>query len=184
MIENVIACRYARALAEVAVDKKEIEKTDEDIIVLADILDSEGGDISVPELVDFLGSPVVPLDQKIKLTDVLCEKLNIGELVSDFLNVLIRKARVPLMSRIAREYIRISSKIEEIVTAEVESAYPLGDEDKEKIVAALKKREGKNVRLHTKVNEDLLSGIKVKIGDTLFDGSIKGRMDRIEAKLV
>lgn len=184
MIENVIARRYARALAEVAAEKNEIEKTDADILALADILNAEGGEISVPELTDYLGSPVVPLEQKIKLTDTLCEKLSIGELVSDFLNVLIRKGRVPLMSRIAREYIRISSSIEGIVTADVESAYLLSDEEQKKIIKALEKNAGKKVRLHTKINESLLSGVRIKIGDTLLDGSIKGRMDRVEARLL
>lgn len=184
MIENVIARRYARALAEVAVEKNEIEKTDADVIILADILDAEGGDISVPELMDYLGSPVIALEQKIKMTDVLCEKLQVGELVSEFLNVLIRKGRVPLMSRIAREYIRISSKIEEIVTADIESAYQLSEEQQQKVIKTLEKKAGKKVRLHTKINEKLLSGVRIKIGDTLLDGSIKGRMDRIEAKLL
>ncbi len=184
MIENVIARRYAQALAEVAVEKNEIEKTDADVMILADILDPEGGDVSVPELLDYLGSPVVPLEQKIKMTDVLCEKLNIGELVSEFLNVLIRKRRVPLMTRIAKEYIRISSAIEQIITAEVESAYELTEEEENKISAVLEKKAGLKVRLHTKVNPGLLSGVKVKIGDTMLDGSIKGRMDRIEATLL
>ena len=74
MIENVIARRYARALAEVAVEKNEIEKTDSDVLTLADILDPEGGDISVPELIDCLGSPVIALEQKIKMTDVSLQK--------------------------------------------------------------------------------------------------------------
>ncbi len=184
MIENVIARRYARALAEVASEKGIIEKTDEDLIVLADILDSERGEVSVPELADYLGSPVIALAEKIKMTDVLCEKLQIGELVSEFLNVLIRKGRVPLISRIAREYIRISSSIEEIVTAEVESAYSLSSVEEDKIIKALELKEQKKVRLHSKVNEALLSGVRIKIGDVLLDGSIKGRMDRIEAKLL
>ena len=184
MIENVIARRYARALAEVAVAKDEIEKTDADVLTLADILDPEGGDISVPELMNYLGSPVIALDQKIKMTDALCAKLQIGELVSEFLNVLIRKGRVPLMSRIAREYIRISSSIEQVITAEVETAFTLSEEEEKKMAAALEKKAGKKVKLHMRLNSELLSGVRVKVGDTLLDGSVKGRMDRIEAKLL
>ena len=114
----------------------------------------------------------------------LCKKLQIGELVSEFLNTLIRKGRVPLMSRIAREYIRISSSIEEIVTAEVETAFPLSIAEEDKMAAVLEKKIEKKVKLHTRVNSGLLSGVRVKIGDTLLDGSVKGRMDRIEAKLL
>ena len=184
MIENVIARRYAKALAEVASEKNEIEKTTADVLTLADILDAEGGEVSVPELQDYLGSPVIALEQKIKTTDVLCKKLQVGELVSEFLNVLIRKGRVPLMTRIAREYIRIASKIEDIITAEVESALPLSKEQEDRIACALEKKVGRKVRLQVKMNEKLLSGIRAKIGDVLYDGSIRGRMDRIEAELL
>lgn len=184
MIENVIARRYAVALAEVAAEQNELERVNEEVKRLADILNPEGGEVNVPELLDFLGSPIVPLDEKIQMTDVLCEKLQIGKLVSEFLNVLIKRGRVPLASKIADEYIHIAARIENIYAADVESAEPLSEVDEKRLRESLEKATGERIRLSIKQNKKLLGGVRVKVGDQLFDGSILGRLDRLEAELV
>ncbi len=183
MIENVIARRYAKALAEAAFEKNELERTIEEINRLADILDPERGDISVPELLDFLSSPTVLSENKIILTDKICEKLKIGKLVSDFLNVLIKRNRIPLAGRIAREYVRYASDIEKITTAEVETPYPLSEPDEQRLQEVLQGTTGQRIRLHVRTNKKLLGGIRVKLGDLLFDGSVSGRLQRLSAKL-
>lgn len=183
MIENVIARRYAKALAEAASQKNELERTTEEINRLADILDPERGDISLPELLDFLSSPTVLNENKVVLTDKICEKLQIGKLVSDFLNVLIERNRIPLAGRIAREYVRFASEIEKVTTAEVETPVELSEPDEERLHEVLQKATGEKIRLHVRVNKKLLGGVRVKVGDTLFDGSISGRINRLATQL-
>lgn len=183
MIENVISRRYARALAQAAVEANEVERASEEMNRLADILDPEAGDISVPELLDFLSSPTVLLEHKVKLTDVICEKLQIGQLVSDFLNVLIRRGRVPLAGRIAREYVRIASEIEKISTAMVYTAKELGEPEEERLREALEEMSGERIRLQVRRNKKLIAGVRVKIGDMLYDGSLLGRMERLASRL-
>lgn len=183
MIENVIARRYARALAEAAAEKNELERTNADINRVADILDPERGDISVPELLEVLGSPTVATEEKIRVTDTICQKLQISQLVSDFLNVLIRRGRVTLAGRIAREYVRIATEIERISTAEVETALPLSGSEEERLRQSLEKATGKKVRVQSRVNRKLLAGVRVKMGDLMFEGSLKGRFERLSREL-
>lgn len=183
MIENVIAMRYARALAELAAEQEAFDQTRDDLNLLADLLDPDRGELEESDLRDFLGSPTVPLAEKIKVTDVLCEKLQIGKLVSDFLNVLIRRYRILLTGRIAREFVKIASRLESIQTAHVESARLLGEEQINRLTQALETATGSKVRLEARVREDLLGGARIRIGDKLVDGTIAARLKRLSARL-
>ncbi len=183
MIENVIAIRYAKGLAEIAHEQGALAAVQEDLEQLGDILDPNRGEISVPELVEFLGSPTVPPADKIQLTDVLCEKLSVGKTVSDFLNLLIHRHRVSLFSRILTEYCKLATKLEQIQTAQVETARPLTPAQEDKIRASLELATGAKVRLTVRVNPALLAGVRMRLGDQLLDGSLENRLERLAAKL-
>ncbi|MDR0867945.1 MAG: ATP synthase F1 subunit delta [Planctomycetota bacterium] len=183
MIQDVIAIRYAKGLVAAATEKKELERTHVDMLRLADILDPDAGDISVPELLDFLETPTVSLKDKIEMTDVLCEKLQIGKIVSEFLNVLLRHRRVGLISAIMRNYAEISMEFENIYEAQVQSAKRLDDADREQLIKSLEKKLGKKVRLMVGVNRGLIAGVRVKIGDMMLDETVKGRLARLRETL-
>lgn len=183
MKENVIARRYARGLVEYAAEKGELDKVREDIESLADLMDPDRGDISVPELGLFLGSPTVQQDEKIKLTDILCEKMSIGKTVSDFLNILIAKNRISLTGFIAREFERFSQEYETIRNATIETAMPLTESQTATLEKALAETAGCKVRLFAKTNPELIGGLRIQIDDTLMDGSLLNRLERLEAQL-
>jgi F-type H+-transporting ATPase subunit delta len=183
VIQDVIAIRYAKGLVAAATEKKELERTHVDMLRLADILDPDAGDISVPELLDFLETPTVSLKDKIEMTDVLCEKLQIGKIVSEFLNVLLRHRRVGLISAIMRNYAEISMEFENIYEAQVQSAKRLDDADREQLIKSLEKKLGKKVRLMVGVNRGLIAGVRVKIGDMMLDETVKGRLARLRETL-
>lgn len=183
MKENIIARRYARGLIQHAVEQDELAKVRADLEALADLLDPDRGDISVPDLLTFLNSPTVALDEKIKLTDVVCEKLAIGKTVSDFLNVLIDRNRVALTGFITREFERISQDFETVRNAVVESARPLTEEDEKSIRDALREAAGCEVRLLVRNNPRLLGGVRVRMDDLLLDGSLLHRMERMRQQI-
>ena len=184
MIQEVIACRYAKALVTAAFEKNELASTREDLLTLVDIISPDIGEISAPELMDFLQTPTVTVADKIAMTDRLCEKLHIGKLVSDFLNVLIKHRRINIARRVIRHYIMIASKLENISEAVVTSALALTAAQQENLKAALQKKLGNPVRLICRTNEKLLAGLQVKVGDILLDNSAKGRMARLETSLL
>ena len=184
MKENVIARRYARGLAEYAVERGELESVLQDLETLADLLDPNRGEVSVPELLLFLQSPTVALNDKVKMTDILFEKLRIGKTVSGFLNILIDKGRVALTGFIAREFERLAGEYAEVQTAVVETARPLTEAQQDALRKALAHACGADVRLLVHTKPELLSGARVRMGDMLFDGSVQSRLARLEAKIL
>lgn len=183
MNDNVIARRYAKGLAQVAAEQNELAQVREDLAALADLMDPERGDISVPELLDCMLTPTIPVAQKIQVTDVLCEKLKIGKTVSDFLNVLIENGRVGICGRIATEFEKIASQFESTAIAVVETARPLTDEQQKALRTLLQEKTGQTVHLRVRKKPELLGGVRVKIGDLVLDGSIQNRLQRLETRL-
>lgn len=183
MIENVIARRYAKALAEAAVQENKLDQVSDDLNLLADMIDPWRGDISVPELTELLSSPTVPIEEKIRSTDKICEKLQMEPLVSNFLNVLIVHDRIQLTGKIAREFGRVTERLEAVSTAEVMSAQPLTDAQRGELQNILTKIEGRPVRLVLTCSNKLIAGLRVKIGDIMYEGSMHGRLERLGAAL-
>lgn len=183
MIENIIARRYARGLADLAVERQELDSVREELALLVDLLSPGTGDFSVPELGDFLASPTVAKADKIRVTDVVCEKTQLGKTVSDFLNVLINSHRVPLIGLIGEEYELIVAVLNDTKTASVESAQALTTEQEARLRKELQESIGGKVEIFVKVNPDLLAGIRVRIGDMVLDGSLRSRLTRLSAQL-
>lgn len=183
MIEAVIANRYARGLAEYAHEQGELETVKTDLDRLADIMDPGLGEISVPELMDFLRSPTVPEEEKIKLTDIVCDQLDIGKATSDFLNILILRSRIGLVPFIVRAYSRIAAEINEVLGAVVETARPLSEKQREDLRAALAEATGATVCIEERLQPEIISGLRVRLDDTMLDGSALGRYKRLEALL-
>jgi len=181
MNENVIAKRYAKGLAAFAQEQGKLKEVLEDLRGLADLLDPERGDISVPELLDFLRSPTVQLAEKIKLTDVICEKLSIGKEVSDFLNVLIKKNRIALIGILERQYERIASELNAECQAVVSTARPLSAGQQEALRAALAAATGKAISLRVEEDKSLIAGVRVRMSDIMLDGSFAARLDKMES---
>lgn len=100
--EDVIARRYAKGLAEHAAEENKVDEVRRDLGQLADLVDPYSGDYSIPELLDFLNTPVAHTTAKLEATDVIMEKIGVGKIVSDFLNALILHSRIGLLPRINR----------------------------------------------------------------------------------
>ena len=183
MIEDVIARRYAKALATAAFESDCLDDVSEDIKLLADIFIPGIGEISVPEFADFLQTPTVLLADKIAMTDRVCAKIGIGRLVSEFLNVLIKRNRTHLINRIVRHYLIMAAQLKDIQEAFVYSAIPLSDEQQRRLDAALTKKLGKTTKTFFKVVPELLAGQRIKIGDILLENSLQGRLSRLERAL-
>jgi F-type H+-transporting ATPase subunit delta len=183
MNESVIASRYANGLASHAREQNALEDVRADLNTLADLLDPERGEIAAAELPDLLASPAIPDADKIRITDTLCAKLEIGKIVSQFLNVLIRKKRINIVGEIARQYDRIASDLQGVANAVAESAAPLTPAQEEDLNAALARATGRRVQLSVRVDPELVAGLRVRLADRVIDGTLAGRLDRLGERL-
>jgi F-type H+-transporting ATPase subunit delta len=99
--------------------------------------------------------------------------------------LLVRHGRAALLPNVSREFERLLDRERGIVTAIVTSAAPLSDADAKAVserVADL--RDASTVRLERRVDESLIGGLTVQIGDRLIDASVRGRLERLRARIV
>ena len=100
-----------------------------------------------------------------------------------FLALLSENGRLDFLPEITAQFEEMKAEAENVVDAEVCSAADLDERQRERLAAALRKRLGRDVRLHCSVDPTLVGGAIVRSGDLLIDGSLKGRLQRLETEL-
>ena len=101
----------------------------------------------------------------------------------NFLGLLFDNRRLPLLPEIAGLYDELRFEAERVVKAKVTSAVILPLAEMEKIEAALKRRFGRDVEIETAIDESLIGGAVIDAGDVVIDGSLKGKLGRLERAL-
>jgi F-type H+-transporting ATPase subunit delta len=127
-----------------------------------------------------LKNPIVPLDKKAAiLNDVFGSKVH--QITQSFLKLVVNKGRAGILYDTAKQFIEQYNHIKGIVTAEVTSAIALTDAAKTEIVSLVKKELGaKEVIVKEKVNENLIGGFILKVGDKQFDASIANGLNKLK----
>ncbi|MBK6415334.1 F0F1 ATP synthase subunit delta [Thermomonas sp.] len=106
-----------------------------------------------------------------------------GEVFGNFLGLLFENRRLPLLPEIAGLYDELRFEAERVVKAKVTSAVALPAEELATLAAALKRRFGRDVEVETAVDASLIGGAVIDAGDVVIDGSIRGKLGRLEAAL-
>ncbi|HLT43506.1 MAG TPA: F0F1 ATP synthase subunit delta [Luteimonas sp.] len=106
-----------------------------------------------------------------------------SETVQRFLRMLAENRRMPLLPEIAGLYEELRNEAERVVKATVTSAAALPDAELETIRAALRQRFGREVELQTAIDESLIGGAVIDAGDVVIDGSLKGKLERLQSAL-
>lgn len=165
-----VARRYAQALYQEAVQQGQAERTDADV----DLLLSTFG--SSRELAVLLESPIVPRPRK----EAVLERLfgeRVGPLMHRFMRLLVSKEREDLLPIMARAYTHARDIREGIVEARVRTAQPFGPDEETALTHAIEAREGKRVRLYVEVDPSLIGGLVVRVGDVVYDRSVRHQLD-------
>lgn len=170
------AQRYANALMQVAIERKEVDAILEDVRFIDNTLrDSR-------ELVLFLKSPIIKRDKKQKvLIELFGSK--VSELTRTFMDIMTRKNREDILPSVFEAFIKKYNEYAGIVDIGVESAEALSKAEVEKLQKALEKKTGKKVNLHLGENESLRGGLKIRIEDTVIDGTVKHKLEQLESLL-
>jgi F-type H+-transporting ATPase subunit delta len=132
-----------------------------------------------PQVAGLIGSP--------KLTNADAVSLLAIDGASDamrsFLDLLAVNRRLALLPEIAGLFEDLRAEAERVVKARITSATALGDGELEGITAALKKRLGRDVEIETAVDASLIGGAVIDAGDVVIDGSLKGKLGRLQSAL-
>lgn len=176
MSDLAISRRYALALSETAGEKDRTERIDEDVDLVRESLDSS------PELERFFQSPVVPREKKSAVIRELFGP-RVHKSTLDFLLLLVEKRREGMVRRILAAYRELRDEQQGFVAVVARSARPIGPEEKQRLVDSVSRITGSRVRLETQVDESLLGGIVLRVGDTVYDGSVTNKLAALRERL-
>ena len=174
MIGSGIAKRYAKAFFEVAGEENNYEKYYSELGSFSSIIEENEG------LRDFLANPVFDQEAKKAVVEEILEKIDISDMTANFLKLLVDKRRIGILSDVECCYREFMDDILKKVRANVKTAYPLSAELSEDIKGSLEGLTGREVDMTVEKDPTLLGGIVVRIGDTIYDGSIKTQLNNIE----
>jgi F-type H+-transporting ATPase subunit delta len=124
-------------------------------------------------------NPAVPGDQKRKLLDAIAQREGMEPHVRNLVAVLIDHRRIPFLERITEQLEKELDARLGFAEAQVTSARELRDGEKRALEAQIAKVTGKKVRAHFGLDSSLLGGAVVRVGSTIYDGSVKGQLERI-----
>jgi F-type H+-transporting ATPase subunit delta len=136
------------------------------------------------ELREFFLDPSFPLEQKIELLDKLNAKLGMAQPTRNFIAVLIRNNRIAGFDEVAAEFGREVNRRLGISSARVTSARKLEDAERRELEKHIASLTGGQVEAHYEVEKSLIGGVVVQVGSTVYDGSVRGRLDRLREELV
>jgi F-type H+-transporting ATPase subunit delta len=172
-----IAGRYARAFAEVAAEHRmDPDKTIQE-------LEQLGALFSNHELHNVFLNPAVPHDQKLNLLDAIIKKIDGSRMLRNFLAVLVDHRRIGLLNEIAREFRDQLDEKMGIADAQVNSARELTASEKETLETQLAGVTGKTIRARYAEDPALLGGAVVRIGSTIYDGSVRGQLEKLKQQI-
>jgi F-type H+-transporting ATPase subunit delta len=173
-----VSSRYARALAD-AVYGLNFGPA----MVIAQLYDLVAVVNSNPVLQRIWENPAIPAEQKRSLLDAIVERQNIVKLVRNFVAVLIDHHRIEQLPEIAREVESELDTRQGFAEADVTSARELSVIEKGALEGKIATMTGKTVRAHYAIEPRILGGAIVRLGSTIYDGSVKGQLHRMKEQL-
>jgi F-type H+-transporting ATPase subunit delta len=176
MAEKITIARpYAKAVFEQARTRKSFDRWSKALTAAASVVADE-------RVAKLLTSPRVTPDQ---LVDFIKEVTGgaLDEQGTNFLRTLAENRRLGLLPEIAAMYEELRAEVENIADVQVTSALPLDEAQKQKLVAALRKRLKREVRLHCDIDASLIGGAIARSGDLVIDGSLRARLERLASAI-
>lgn len=172
-----LADHYADALAEVAIQQNAIAQVRRE---LADFLAlvRESRELSL-----LLDSPAVPRASKRSVIEALAKQMGASRTLRNFLWVVVDRGRTRLLPEIEVAFDQRLDERQGIVRADVTSAHALADPEKAELRQALERLTGKRVEAEYRLDPALLAGTVVRLGSTIYDGSIRTQLQRLRERL-
>lgn len=173
---DIIANRYAEALFQLSEDDNITKEIYNELHNVVDTVKNN------KDLDNVLKSPLVAKVEKVKLIETLFNN-KINNNLKNFLKILVEKGRISSLKSIELTFKQLLNDKNNIIEGTVISAIPLTDKKVKELEEKLSKKYNKNVTLENKVDESILGGVLVRLGNTQIDGSVKTRLNNIKDQL-
>jgi F-type H+-transporting ATPase subunit delta len=169
------ARRYAEAAFSLAKEDDALDRWAADLATAADV-------IAMPEAARVVGSPAVPVQARRDVIGALL-RTRVSPPVVKLVLLLSERGRVDILPAVSSEYRRLLNRERGVVEARVTSAIPLEAAEIEALRDRIAGTAGATVDLTTAVDPALIGGLTVRVGDTLIDASVRGRLERLRERL-
>jgi F-type H+-transporting ATPase subunit delta len=174
---QTVARRYAAALADVAIERREEREIQSELDQWALMIDTH------PQLKEVFANPTIAYDHKVKVLEELISRSRVRETTGSFLRVLLRNQRLSQLREVAARYGQVLDERAGVVAANVTTARPIPEELKTTLHETLTAATGQKVRLSFNTDETIIGGMVARIGSTIFDGSVQNHLDRLSEGL-
>ena len=178
MKSTAAANRYAKALFLLAVEEQCAGRVREELEMLNGLFEESD------ELRRAVLTPLHPARQRQGVVGVVADRCGLSPLLRNFVFYLIDQRRLLDIGSITAEFVRLVEDSEGRTTAHVTSASPLDEARQERLRGALSLRTGRDVQLECDLDPSLIGGAIAKVGDLVFDGSLRTQLDTLRTHLM
>ena len=170
---QTVARRYATALADVAIERREEREVQNELDQWAEMIEAH------PQLKEVFANPTIVYDHKRQLLEDLISRTRVRETTASFLRVLLKNQRISQLRDIVDRFGLVLDDRGGLVAAHVTTARPLPEDLRNSLHETLVAATGRKVRLSFTTDESIIGGLVARIGSTIFDGSVQSQLDRL-----
>jgi F-type H+-transporting ATPase subunit delta len=174
---TTVANRYAKALADVIMERGQTLSVTDEITAFTQLIEQN------PELRDVFASPVIALDRKKSLLNELLGRLQLKPTTNNFLQLLLANQRLHQIDIVRTSLLKELDDRAGVVSADVITARPLAANEQEKLLNQLQTATGKRVRVNFKLDPEIIGGVVTRVGSVIYDGSIKNQLALMKQQL-
>ncbi len=173
----MISKRYAEALFELAGEKQLIESMESELLIVKEVFQQN------QELILFLSNPAFDKVDKKQLIDHAFRDFSVE--VTNTLKLLIDHHHESIVVELVDAFVHLANEAKGIKQAIVYSVRALSEEEQQQLANVFQEKlHIAKLQITNKIDPDLIGGVKLQIGNTVYDGSVLGKLERIEKNIV
>jgi F-type H+-transporting ATPase subunit delta len=178
MIKGSLPRRYAKALAEIAMEDDQLIEYGKELHGLAEVFRQ------APEALASLASKVLPAKERKQATITICKKAELPQVLQNFILFLVDRERIGILLDIERAYQEYQDKHLGILRTKVTTLKTLDGEHTKKIEDILSKMTGKQVVATVAADPSILGGLVLQLDSQIYDGSVRSALSRVRQKMI
>jgi F-type H+-transporting ATPase subunit delta len=177
--QEIIAKRYSRALFAIGQEEgpEALKRYGEELGAFSDLVSGE------PLLLRIFKNPIIRVEDKKALVTKILDKIGASQVFKNFCMLLAEKKRLPYIMDIRNYYQRLLDLYEGVVRGHLITAIEISDDKKEKIRTSLEQKMAKKFVLEFQVDDKILGGVVLKVGDKVYDASLKAQLNILKEKI-
>lgn len=173
---SAVSFRYAEALADAVAGPVQGKPGKDPQAIAAQLAEFNQVFNENNELKIIFSTPAVSAEKKKAILAQIAKGMGLDSVARNFLSVVIDHDRMPLLGEIVEAFQNLLNERLGVAVAEIASARPLRDEEKQELAGALRAKTGKQIQLNFSLDPKLIGGVVARIGSTIYDGSVRGSL--------